>query len=84
MARYIDADALIADGWHLERCAPSGKLLTVMSVADVPTADVAEVKHGKWTKSSPHNRFMDCSVCGSFQDHTAFDYCPFCGAKMDG
>ena len=43
MARYIDADKLIVDGWHLERQAPSGKILSMMSIADVPTADVVEV-----------------------------------------
>lgn len=49
-----------------------------------PTADVEEVRHGEWTKSNPYNRFMNCSVCGFGQDHTAFNYCPNCGAKMDG
>ena len=43
MERYIDADELIADGWHLERHAPNGRCLTMMSIADVPTADVVEV-----------------------------------------
>lgn len=42
MARYIDADRLIADGWRLERHGISNKLLQVMSIADVPTADVEE------------------------------------------
>ena len=52
MARYIDADKLIADGWHLERHAPNGRCLTMMSIADVPTADVAEVV-----------RCKDCKYC---------------------
>ena len=43
MARYIDADKLIADGWVLERHGTSNKLLQVMSIADVPIADVVEV-----------------------------------------
>ena len=43
MARYIDADRLIDDGWMLERHGISNKLLQVMSIADVPTADVVEV-----------------------------------------
>lgn len=43
MPRYIDADKLIAGGWRLERQASSGKILSVMSIADVPTADVVEV-----------------------------------------
>ena len=43
MAKYIDADKLIAGGWRLERHAPNGRCLTIMSIADVPTADVEEV-----------------------------------------
>lgn len=46
--RYIDADALIAKGWRLERHAPSGMVISEMSIADVPTAEVAEVRHGHW------------------------------------
>lgn len=54
---------------------------------DTPTADVVEVKHGKWDINS------NCSVCGVYKfegldaDIWAdwdIDYCPHCGAKMDG
>ena len=41
MARYVDIDKLIADGWHLERHGESGRLLQAMSLADVQTEDVA-------------------------------------------
>lgn len=51
----------------------------------VPTADVQEVRHGKW-----EDEFFDviCSVCKeSFNvidnDVHRFDFCPNCGAKMD-
>ena len=40
MARYIDADALAKNGWHLERSGISNVTLQTMSLADVPTADV--------------------------------------------
>lgn len=51
------------------------------------TADAVEVKHGKWDINS------NCSVCGVYKfegldaDIWAdwdIDYCPHCGAKMDG
>lgn len=50
------------------------------------TADVVEVKHGKWIFWDK-NRVM-CSMCklepyagtGAYR----FMYCPYCGAKMDG
>ena len=53
---------------------------------DKPTADVVEVKHGEWESFEiPH--MMRCSECGvgDLDIHrTKFDYCPHCGAKMDG
>ena len=89
MVRYIDADELIADGWHLERHAPNGRCLTMMSIADVPTADVVEVKHGYWeeredsyfcSECGSENCYAFCKNINKFTDY----YCPNCGAKMDG
>lgn len=58
-------------------------------IYDSPAADVAEVKHGKWVKSS----VIKCSVCGSctdIQSDEAYEkfiesycYCPVCGSKLD-
>lgn len=55
----------------------------------IPAADVSPVLHGDWKGYFPH-----CSVCGEealSRDngtlHGAYfltDYCPNCGAKMDG
>lgn len=41
--RLIDADALIKGGWVLERHGISNSLLSVMSLADVPTVDAEPV-----------------------------------------
>lgn len=54
-----------------------------------PAADVVEVKHGYWeTKPNigGHIVMMRCSVCAFQFDNWRhiFDYCPECGAKMDG
>lgn len=54
-------------------------------VADAPTADVKEVKHGNWIKPS----FMSERVCSNCQKPPRMlfgllpDYCPICGAKMN-
>ena len=54
----------------------------------MPAADVAPVIHGQWEPGNPI-----CPVCGGdkFKDLDADiwcdwkpDYCPNCGAKMDG
>lgn len=54
----------------------------------IPAADVAPVVHGRWENGNPI-----CPVCGEdkFKDLDADiwcdwqpDFCPNCGAKMDG
>lgn len=65
-------------------------------VDDIPTADVREVKHGKWEEvrvirmngQKPYTNIQHtCSLCkylnkkGKGWNHK---YCPNCGARMDG
>lgn len=62
-------------------------------VNDAPTADVEPVVHGRWLtweeqfpgempkKKSRLGVF--CSACHNHADNM-FDFCPNCGAKMDG
>lgn len=55
---------------------------------DIPSADVAPVRHGRWIIK---HGIIDCSVCNdagwsvvpyeTLVKH--FNYCPNCGAKMD-
>ena len=82
MARFIDAvktAEIISDKLGIAL----SELVDVM--ATVPTADVQEVKHGEWKNQEPGYRVADfmCSVCHSESDKL-FDYCPDCGARMDG
>lgn len=64
----------------------------ISAVIEAPTADVVEVRHGHWIDKSRninglHDPRFDCSVCGHifwFQGAETFNYCPACGAKMDG
>ena len=57
------------------------------AILDAPAADVAPVRHGRWvpTKAPFMNECEDCSVCGyrTVWGHR-YNYCPICGAKMDG
>lgn len=62
----------------------------VRRLLSIPDADVAPVRHGRWV-SVPHKLARVCSVCNrdepyKFADINAdvYDYCPSCGAKMDG
>lgn len=63
--------------------------LTVIrqNIMDIPAADVAQVRHGKWeiVVGSNGKEYMVCTCCRVSQDLTGvFTYCPNCGAKMDG
>ena len=58
---------------------------------DIPAADVTPAAHGRWIewdeffgrKTGKKNLGVFCSMCRNHADNN-FDYCPNCGAKMDG
>ena len=53
-------------------------------IQKLPAADVQEVKHGHGENSeSPYVHSCKCSVCKAYYE-TETNYCPRCGAKMDG
>lgn len=62
-------------------------------IAEQPGADVVLVRHGKWigyeTNSFKNSceglkrKFYRCSVCRT-ANAIRVNYCPNCGAKMDG
>ena len=64
-----------------------------LEVKAMPAADVVEVRHGSWHRyskaSGSYNGVIilsdafQCTICKkSFWNKS--DYCPSCGAKMDG
>ena len=57
-------------------------------INDMPTVDAVEVVHGKWLIHKGHfHDFAECSLCGEdygSYEAMAMNYCPNCGAKMDG
>lgn len=51
----------------------------------IPIADVQPVVHGKWGKGNmPTYGGYKCSVCGENTLHHKANFCPNCGARMDG
>ena len=49
-----------------------------------PTVDAVEVVHGRWAREHTVNRRMPmCSECQK-KATAETNYCPHCGAKMDG
>ena len=88
--RLIDAKPLMQNGWHLVRTGESNSFLGSMSLADVPTVDAVEVVHGRWISRICSYGTPKCSVCDwsiPYSEDSRLDatnYCPNCGAKMDG
>ena len=90
---YIDRDAVLRailgqppdahyPGWYAD------------SIKEIPAADVAPVVHGYWVEIKgmappEYHGKHKCSVCGEKalckkMHEVLSDYCPHCGAKMDG
>lgn len=91
MSRYIDADEIIYTHGCFPEC--NGNCMTCESnvvykdvIDEIPTADVQEVKHGKWIlKHIGAGHYWGCSICSSSLIclSEGMNYCPYCGAKMD-
>ena len=69
---------------------PGEPLVYWYDIEAAPTVDAVEVVHGRWV-SVPHKLARVCSVCNRDEpykfadiDADVYDYCPHCGAKMDG
>ena len=62
----------------------------ITAIENIPAANVAEVIHGEWLPGTVWPADYTCSLCGGLackdsEDHDFLtDYCPHCGAKMDG
>ena len=94
--RLIDANAL-KDALRTNEGAKAlghsiYKLFAVDEIIDqMPTVDAVEVVHGRWINKTKEIYGMvdernDCSNCGQVYWFACpdFNYCPNCGAKMDG
>lgn len=101
MSDYINRDELlkirpftVCGGWICRDydegfldCADKAR----EAIKNLPAADVAEVKHGKWqldeAASCGHTEYIyTCSVCRNCEawgEAEKTRYCPNCGAKMD-
>lgn len=99
MARYIDADELknAFTNWREIVNNPYDFFPSVEECKTVidaqPTADVAEVKRGRWIRTDAYPHRIYCSNCyGTYAlDHWGIwidgslprVYCPNCGSRMD-
>ena len=95
MAEYIDREAIMkfpirkdhCDKEHANEHFINGIESVLEYVENLPSADVAPMRHGRWeiVIGSNGKEYMVCTCCRVSQDLTGvFTYCPNCGAKMDG
>lgn len=97
MAEYIAREELLAQLRAMESYNASpmyrrGYDDCVEAILKAPAADVAPVVHGRWDESKEHFYLNNgckewinfyCSECDA-PKNSPTDYCPNCGAKMDG
>lgn len=67
---------------------------TEIAIGKLPAADVVPVVHGRWDDSGRYtfpsgNAAVRCTNCGCALTESEYhlnnwNYCPVCGAKMDG
>ena len=97
MPEYIEREALLTHAIALNNPHELGEcVVPVSDIEDAPAADVEPVRHGQWIAMHYEGGILDgtdvdkCSKCGAervIEDpkyKTKYNYCPNCGAKMDG
>ena len=66
------------------RCRACGTDDAIDIIEDAPAADVAPVRHGRWLcVDTDTEQFFLCNRCKK-KEYWESEYCPSCGAKMDG
>ena len=99
MAEYISRETMIkllrrmadyaeANGFYYDREVIE---FVAATLAGIPAADVAPVVHGHWILEREPNGKPYCFHCSACDDdfhriniYSTHNYCPNCGAKMDG
>ena len=91
MRRIKEIHCAECDSYHGVRCRACWIDDTLDYIDSEPAADVAPVRHGRWIlEREPDGKpyCFHCSVCDDDFHYigitVAYDYCPNCGAEMDG
>ncbi len=96
--RMIDADVLL-DSIKIQMLDEDYDITCVIpDIENAPTIEAEQVRHGRWLRGSAYPHHIFCSVCYAtyipndeiplWKSESYFNvprnYCPYCGAKMDG
>lgn len=100
MPEYIDKETVLQDmaerydcynpEIEADRNIRKGLVFARMIIDKQSTADVQEIKHGKWISTGNALGYTEyhCSECNNYlfldsEDSELYPYCPYCGAKME-
>lgn len=96
MAEYIERKRAIVEAcnslglYQSEELCPSEYVKLEDALNNIPAADVAPVRHGRWmnANSRPKTYWRRCTACGGLAYFCgigcSYKYCPNCGADMRG
>lgn len=86
MTEYIEREKVLSKAAPVEGCFSD--MISTYDVIRLPAADVAPVRHGRWIEKEKYTFgiMYDCSLCENriLDNGHPWNYCPNCGAKMDG
>ena len=90
--RLIDANALkrhMVRAMEISGVRNITKEDFVYCIDNSDTVDAVEVVHGRWVQKEIRELLCSsivphCSVCNALKIQDKWNYCPNCGAKMDG
>ena len=90
MDEYIDREVAVDEVTGIYYDTPEINLTAEKfeaAINGIQAADVATVVHGRWETNSDRPDSLICSICKCGFDmwkHDPHNYCPNCGARMDG
>lgn len=87
MDDLISRKALLEKAWEADTQCGYVQVVDVGDIEDAPAVDAASVVHGRWEPfGGKYYSRKKCSCCGwDGQEWIKFyNFCPNCGAKMDG
>lgn len=84
--RLIDADALTEElkEWLKDKELHRGLGTAIEDISRMPTVEAKPIIHAKWVSKIPGSIFGECSHCNYGCGSYSYEYCPHCGARMDG
>lgn len=84
MGDLISKSALLESLIHCEDLKGRRAVEAVAKlINEAPEVDAVPVVHAEWV-GIEYDTLFKCSKCGYLTDYMLTDFCPDCGAKMDG